>query len=1179
MSIFISIASYRDPQLIPTIMDCLAKARRPDDLRFGVCWQHGPDEPELPFADDSRFRILDVDWRESRGACWARAEIMRLWQGEDFFLQLDSHHRFAADWDVKLLHHLECTGSPKPILTAYTTPYTPGEPEPFESEPLQMNFDRFTEEAIVLFRPGAIPNWQDLNRPVRARFLSAHFFFTTSEFIKEVPYDPELYFIGEEITLTIRAFTHGYDLFHPPEVLVYHEYTREGRTKHWDDHVKAQGVELEWHQRDASSKEKVKRFLAEPFVGEFGCGTARTFDEYETYAGLSFRHRQVQDYTRRGEEPPNPPAPAGWAEQIRAYLVPIELDRAALEPEACADPMFWYVGFHDADGLELYRRDADAKELRELLAGKPSRIVIEREFSSNREPVSWTVWPVSRSGVWLQKREGRIDRKPAPATLVTALLDIGRDNLSEPFGRSFQDNDLPLFARLLAIDLPMVIYVEPKHADVVWRVRRPHNTKVIPLSVDDLRRFPYFEEVQAIRTRPDWFSQAGWLPYSPQAALESYAPLVMSKMRWLDEQARQNPFGTEHLFWIDAGLGRTVGEHLLMDGQLGRRLAAAAEDFLFIGYPYAGSSEIHGFAREALTRAAGVDAVDRVIRGGFFGGRAQAVTEVAELYDHVLADTLAAGHMGTEESVFTILSYQHPQSFHCYMVEANGLVYPFFEALLEGHAESLLLTAPEPAAPERRWPPGIVGEDVEVARLGATTFLGLSMMQNRNAIFAWEELTQHLAAQGVRVARIIELGTGFGGLSVFLQVYCLAQGAQFITYDHSGGARELELFKRLQIDLRVRDITHEFTLNEIADEIQRDGVTIVACDGGDKPHEVNTFADYLKTGDIIMAHDYAPSHEQFERDLNGRLWSWCEITDDVVRPTIERNELEPVLPDVMQAAVWACWIKRGTAVRAIAPITRVDRIGLYVLSFNAPEQFRAWIESVEEVAPALLRDSQKVLVNNSTDNSTFEAYDDLCRRYGFAQFHFDNIGINGGRMWCAKHFDAETDCDAMLYFEDDMLLHTTDGVCRNGFRTYVPDLFDLAKQIVRNEGLDFLKLCYTELHGDHAENWAYRNLGEEDRAEYFPNGHGTRVDAIKSYGGLSYLVGDVFYSNWPMLITRRGSHAMFLSDGDLPLWEQLLMVRALKLTRAGALRGGVLLASPINHNRFVHYGAGERREC
>src|SRR5262245_39046834 len=106
-SIFVSIAAYRGPQLGPTIRDCLHQARYPDDLRFGVCWQHGEDEPAIAEFADPRLRVIDVPWRESRGACWARAEIMKLWDGEEFFLQLDSHHRFTDGWDARLLELAE----------------------------------------------------------------------------------------------------------------------------------------------------------------------------------------------------------------------------------------------------------------------------------------------------------------------------------------------------------------------------------------------------------------------------------------------------------------------------------------------------------------------------------------------------------------------------------------------------------------------------------------------------------------------------------------------------------------------------------------------------------------------------------------------------------------------------------------------------------------------------------------------------------------------------------------------------------------------------------------------------------------------------------------------------------------------------------------------------------------
>jgi hypothetical protein len=408
MTIFVSIAAYRDPELVPTLHDCIARARHPRDLRFGICWQHSEQELRPAIFDNFDMRVVAVPWRDSAGACWARAEVMKLWSNEDFFLQIDSHHRFVQDWDAKLLAHAERSGAAKPLLTTYGAPFDPAAPLP-PGEPMQMDFDRFTEDAIPLFRPRVIPGWQSLDRPLAARFLSGHFLFAPGSFVTEVPYDPELYFHGEEISLSIRAFTSGYALFHPPEHILWHEYTRAHRNKHWDDHVRANGVAREWHQCDAASRQKVRRFLSGEDIGAFGCGAERRFAEYEAYAGLSFAHRAAQDATLRGDEPPNAPTSPDWPTELREWQVRIPLIRAALPSAAVDDPQFWYVGFHDADNSEIHRQDVAGLELQELLGSQAHAITVERRFISSRRPTSWTVWPVASDGAWLEKTVGALE--------------------------------------------------------------------------------------------------------------------------------------------------------------------------------------------------------------------------------------------------------------------------------------------------------------------------------------------------------------------------------------------------------------------------------------------------------------------------------------------------------------------------------------------------------------------------------------------------------------------------------------------------------------------------------------------------------------------------------------------------------------------------------------------------
>jgi hypothetical protein len=137
------------------------------------------------------------------------------------------------------------TGSAKPIVSTYASPFTPGETEILRDGPLQMVFQQF--------RPGAFPPGKTPKQPFRARFLAAGFLFAPGCFVQEVPYDPELYFMGEKSAMTVRAFTHGYDLFHPAETIIWHEHIRADARKHWGDHGDAANVPTPWSKLDETS--------------------------------------------------------------------------------------------------------------------------------------------------------------------------------------------------------------------------------------------------------------------------------------------------------------------------------------------------------------------------------------------------------------------------------------------------------------------------------------------------------------------------------------------------------------------------------------------------------------------------------------------------------------------------------------------------------------------------------------------------------------------------------------------------------------------------------------------------------------------------------------------------------------------------------------------------------------
>ncbi len=407
--IFVSIASYRDPELVPTVHDCLQKARHPERLRFGICWQHAQDEKLPAWFRGEHFRILDVDSRDSGGANWARAQVMGLWQGEQWYLQLDSHHRFAPGWDAVLLDEFRRISSDRAILTSYAPPYTPDDPEAADDVPMSMRFRDFMPDGLPLFMPTPIPDGRRGKGPQPARFASAHLLFAPGSFVHDVPSDPELYFNGDEAMLAVRAYTHGYDLFEPSRVIVWHQYERPA-PKHWDDH-RGDGATPAWHQRDADSRAKMRRIFDELTVGPFGLGTARTLTEYEAYAGISFGYRKVQDYTRQNRTPPNPPADRDWPLRMSHHRVTIKVGAEQVSRNALVDIDFWHVAVHDAEGRDIHQREIPADELgdlaRRLDVQKTCSVTVD--FDSQADPQTWTITPYRRTSGWLRAISGAVD--------------------------------------------------------------------------------------------------------------------------------------------------------------------------------------------------------------------------------------------------------------------------------------------------------------------------------------------------------------------------------------------------------------------------------------------------------------------------------------------------------------------------------------------------------------------------------------------------------------------------------------------------------------------------------------------------------------------------------------------------------------------------------------------------
>ena len=417
MKIFIQIASFCDPQLPVTIEDCIKNAKKPENLVFSIARQYNSDDQSdslEKWKDDTRFKVVNIPHKESKGVCWARNLVQQQYDGEKYTLQIDSHMRFTPNWDetlIKIVKDLQKKGHKKPLLTGYVPSFNP-ENDPAEriQEPWRMVFDRFIPEGAVFFLPETIPNWKELNSPVPARFYSAHFCFTLGEFSKEVQHNPEYYFHGEEISIGVRAFTHGYDLFHTHRVVIWHEYTRKGRTKQWD-------VDKEWVIKNNHSHFTNRKLFGmdgltqEGHEGKYGFGNVRTLRDYEEYSGLLFSERSIQQYTLDKKDAPNPSIESlggfeNWKKQFaRVFKHCIDIQYSSV-PEKDYD--FWVVAFHDDSGETLYRKDADKNEISRMMNDPDKYCKVWRDFQTTKKVTNWVVWPHSESKGWCERLTGNL---------------------------------------------------------------------------------------------------------------------------------------------------------------------------------------------------------------------------------------------------------------------------------------------------------------------------------------------------------------------------------------------------------------------------------------------------------------------------------------------------------------------------------------------------------------------------------------------------------------------------------------------------------------------------------------------------------------------------------------------------------------------------------------------------
>lgn len=278
-TIFISLASYREPELQQTIESALAMADNPEALHFGVYSQVAEGEhPDLSHIDNLKEEV--VPYTEAKGPGYARAQVQKFYDGEDFFFQLDAHSLFTEGWDSRFKEWLNKIQpySSRNIISAWAEPYM------YDSEgAVQLGKHLTTEEGVTGAHTTWVGRWYKswiaAREPLEGRAYAwapvglAGMWFCRGNFVEEVPYDPRIPWNGEEFLLSLRAYCAGWRIYGVDDVFIYHNYERHGNARVWEDNPEweeLQSVALQVQDRILNLREPEPYGLkSKYYYGEF----------------------------------------------------------------------------------------------------------------------------------------------------------------------------------------------------------------------------------------------------------------------------------------------------------------------------------------------------------------------------------------------------------------------------------------------------------------------------------------------------------------------------------------------------------------------------------------------------------------------------------------------------------------------------------------------------------------------------------------------------------------------------------------------------------------------------------------------------------------------------------------------------------------------------------------------
>jgi len=384
MSIFVQIVSYKNFDVVPTVRNCIEKAKDKMGLYFGITLQQDEDVPSE--LSHERIKVVKVPFRESKGHGWARRQAQDLYSGQDYTIQVEAGSRFADNWDEELINTLNSLGE-RAIITNYANKFdiNTGNPE-VQEYAFKPAVYSYSDVPVTWANP-----MKGVQSVVKGRWISDHFFFAKGFHCNEVKHDPEIYYSDIESSLTLKSFCAGFDIYHHNKPLIWRDYTN--RPMNWQD-------DSDWWAKDEEGKKKF-RDLSEVRTSELP-GT-RSLRDFELYSGIDFKNKRLQKTTVNGTDPPCAYQNEDqWnKDYMKDYSIVVSWD--VNEIEKSDDYDYWYFSVEDDTDFTIFRQDLRVDRDADVLNFKVNYKKIFFKATDGRVPTKICVWPVSKTKGWLKK--------------------------------------------------------------------------------------------------------------------------------------------------------------------------------------------------------------------------------------------------------------------------------------------------------------------------------------------------------------------------------------------------------------------------------------------------------------------------------------------------------------------------------------------------------------------------------------------------------------------------------------------------------------------------------------------------------------------------------------------------------------------------------------------------------